>query len=87
MRYLQRKSFPFNVLKYIISEPSSIISNGTENHTLHTLNIINKQMPAHYIYIHLFHNPAMVFRAITELHTTMNAELQDNRVSALLITN
>lgn len=44
-------------------------------------------MPAHDIYIDLFHNPAMVFKAITELHTTTNAELQDNRVLALLITN
>ena len=29
----------------------------------------------------------MVFKGITELHIGMNAELQDNRVSALLVTN
>lgn len=44
-------------------------------------------MPSCDIYIHLFHNAAKVFKGITELHIAMNAELQDNRVSALLITN
>lgn len=34
-----------------------------------------------------FRNAAMVFQGITELHIAMNAELQDNRFSALLITN
>lgn len=86
MRTIKTNCFPFNLPQCIINEPSSGISNGTENTTLHTLNIINK-MPACDKYIHLFHNTAVVFKGIIRLHTAMNGKLQDNRVSALLITN
>jgi len=49
-----KKLFPFNVSKYIISDPSSVIPNGTENYTLQTLNIITSKMHPCDIYIFIY---------------------------------